>query len=815
MPRTTPGRPRIDAKFPRDHRTLLLACAALRAAIPAAAHPQPARQEEPPPTQTNFVYDPAAEMVAGEAFGTPLGYEAHVASWQGALWSTWLEFTPGKGDRIHIGTRGGGGRPWTSRPINAPGTYAEPTLTLDARDRLWLSYEAETGGQWDVWIVRLQDGVPVGEPQRVSAGKGADINHCVAAAPSQGLWIAWQSDQQGQFDVLARRVSDEGMGEVATVSPHPRGDWQPSVVVAANGVVHVGWDAYDGESFNVHLRSLDDGRWGPVRDVARSPAFEGRVQLAADQLNRVWIAWEEGERNWGAPFRGNHKPENLSDERGPLHRFRALRLAVLDEQGTVRSGREPLPMPARAKAAAREPQSNRVQHTGVFYERARLAIDGAGRPWIAYRHYYTPWLGIEQRSHVEAGWGVYARCLSAEGWSPLYRLAPSQGDGLQRLEVTAHADGIAAVWTAGRTDRVQNQRPRGSFAAVLHGHGDAPRDVSMTESAGDPMAPAVARRPRPEPAVVGGRQYQLFYGDLHRHTDISLCLVTVDGTLDDAYRYAIEVAGLDFLGITDHARDIAQGDALGHLWWRNRKEVFRHQLGTTFFPFVAFEASRTVTADHNVISLKGDMLRPDVLPIPDLWKELDDDTLTIPHQPIRRQTWQYQDDKRRPLVEVFQGFRDVSIEDNVNQALGKGYHLGFIASSDHMSTSASYACVWSEDASREAIFRSLQARRTYGATTNIRLVVRAGDHWMGERITATTMPVLEFDARGTAPIATVELVVDGKLHQTFSPGERDVRIRERPALTGSHYIYFRLQQTDGNRAWSSPLWIDIRPAAPH
>ena len=168
---------------------------------------------------------------------------------------------------------------------------------------------------------------------------------------------------------------------------------------------------------------------------------------------------------------------------------------------------------------------------------------------------------------------------------------------------------------------------------------------------------------RDRPAVESrGQKYQLFFGDLHRHTDLSLCRVPFDGTIEDAYRYAIEVARLDFLGITDHSRDIALGNALSQLWWRSRKEVYRHQLKPTFFPFYAYERSHGNTADHNVISLRGDMLRPHTYPIPKFWKELDLDTITIPHQPIRRDTWSYQHDALRPLVEIYQGCRDTSIE---------------------------------------------------------------------------------------------------------------------------------------------------------
>ena len=48
----------------------------------------------------------------------------------------------------------------------------------------------------------------------------------------------------------------------------------------------------------------------------------------------------------------------------------------------------------------------------------------------------------------------------------------------------------------------------------------------------------------------------LYFGDLHRHTELSVCRTGADGSLEDAYRYAIDAAGLDFLCVTDHVQHV-------------------------------------------------------------------------------------------------------------------------------------------------------------------------------------------------------------------------------------------------------------------
>ena len=252
------------------------------------------------------------------------------------------------------------------------------------------------------------------------------------------------------------------------------------------------------------------------------------------------------------------------------------------------------------------------------------------------------------------------------------------------------------------------------------------------------------------------------------------------------------------------------GDALSQLWWRCQKEVTRHQLNGTFFPFYAYERSHGNTADHNVISLRPDLLRPHTYPVPVFWRELDQDTITIPHQPIRRDTWAYQDDDLRPLVEIYQGCRDHSIEDHVHRGLAKGYHLGFIASSDHMSTSASYACVWADEASRESIFRALRQRRTYGATTNIRLAVHAGDHWMGQRDRRQEDAADQTEGHRHGSFSPDRACCRRRSARDAWPNSRDVEITRQVNLTRLALSLFPL---DADRRQRSLVIADLAQAA--
>ncbi len=98
----------------------------------------------------------------------------------------------------------------------------------------------------------------------------------------------------------------------------------------------------------------------------------------------------------------------------------------------------------------------------------------------------------------------------------------------------------------------------------------------------------------------------------------------------------------------------------------------------------------------------------------------------------------------------------------VSHALEKGYRLGFQASSDHISTHVSYACILAEEFSRKGLVDAMRKRHTYAATDNIVLDVRIGSGGiMGDEV-RTSQPRLDVVALGTGPIDRVEVIRTGK-----------------------------------------------------
>ena len=353
-----------------------------------------------------------------------------------------------------------------------------------------------------------------------------------------------------------------------------------------------------------------------------------------------------------------------------------------------------------------------------------------------------------------------------------------------------------------------------------------------------PQETAQVARVRAERIAAGGKQLRILRGDMHRHTDLSFD-GDIDGSIWDFYRYTIDAADFDYAALTDHNA----GDDNEYFWWIIQKSNDLFHYPGRFMPLYAYERSLGFPNGHrNLIwgkrgvrtLVRSQAEIEGIESAARLYEYLRRSSgLAMSHTSatLMGTDWRDNDKELEPLVELYQGDR-VSAEyegapkaakgsDPYSQpggykpqgfvwnAWAKGFKLGVQASSDHSSTHVSYAVLLAEDTTREAILNAIRARHAYAATDNIILDVRSGDHIQGDIFTAEGRPKIEVRVEGTAPVDKIEIVKNNKFVFSDHPKKASVRLtyEDSSAAPGESYYYVRVQQADGQMAWSSPMWI--------
>jgi hypothetical protein len=769
-----------------------------------------------------------------------------------------FEFLRPKGNGDQIWLMSFDGKRWSEpMPVTEKGLDVwKPTVALDGRGGIWVIWSQNLRGNWELMGRRYDlASRQWGKVERLTNAEGADIN-AVATTDAKGrVWLAWQGWRGDNFDIWLMNLGERKPIRISTSNAN---DWSPSIAATKDGLVIVAWDTYDRGNYDIWLAQVQGGKVKQRIAVAQTLRFEARPQLLVDAQNRIWVAYEEGDVSWGKDF------ADIGEFKTPIARFNLGAPLYLTRTIQVK---------VWANGRLQQPIGDVRMNFPETLQRSiscpRIAADERGRIWLLFRHATNP-------DGSNENWSSYAVFYDGEQWS-----APT----ILPQSVNIREIGVALALVRGTLVAIypSDKRPAGTdsrldsdlFAAVLNLPGEA-KPIKLVASSATyegkmpivvPYTPKEVVHPNEKQDIarmrsfrlkLGGKTYLLLRGEFHRHTELTAHRDGIrlewrgsgqpDGSLEDTWRYALDAADFDWMGLGDHDN----GYHHEYLWWLSQKttDLFNHP--PRFIGMFTYERSVPYPSGHRNVMFAQRGIRP--LPrlgggqrqellmgtpergAPDvkmLYRYLKTfGGICASHTSATNMgtDWRDNDPVAEPVVEIYQGCRQnyeylgaprsaTKAEEVVDswqpagfvwEAFKKGYKLGFQCSSDHVSTHISYAVVFAEAPTREAIVDAFRKRHSYGATDNILLVVTCGEHLMGDAFVVKKPPIFDIYVVGTSPIARLHIIKDFKHVYTTEPKRREVRLRwqDNEIEKGkTSWYYVRVEQEDGQLAWSSPMWI--------
>ncbi len=758
----------------------------------------------------------------------------------GTVLTVWIEWVPEQGDIVRAAfTRPDAHADADAasdstaeaevEPAKISGEIADvyrPTALLAADGTAWVFFGKRVDKVVSVWATSNpgSDDSTWTTPEIISTSKAPSFNQEAVAHADSRVEVVWQGRHDTGFAIYSRIFADGTWADATLVSAGVEHNvWDPSVVGFNDGAAAYAWSEYAEGRYRVVLRNRDaDGSLGDPRDLTSGTDYALHPHLAVTRDQRLWCAFDlitvvghggsgptklratedlgtdpsviEGMR----PGSENVPPELLPDVSASIRVVNITETSILEPPGELAPRLDVVP-------------------AGL----PKLVATDDGGLVVAYRiHRKLPLMTYY--------WEVAAQVLAPGGWLPPTTFTGTDGT-LEEVAVAATSTGALVVaqsdsrlaaaldWTEGFGGRECPYLHDHHGSVVWHGvHGvgtvitgtmtsqgeaalldeaDARVDRVASGDRADArrwQVDAAERRER-YAADAAGRNYQVYWGDLHRHSLVSRCTAGDEPSLDDFYRYAWDVCEYDFWAVTDHSEN-----STDYQWWTIQKMADLFLVEDRFVPFYGFEWTSVNTGHQNVIY--GDVERG--APIysafaegttdpAGLWESLSEHpelpAITIPHHPgsaMVYNDWDYNDPRYSRLVEIFQAcrgnyeadgsFRQYSDGTQLGtftlDGLMRGHKFGFIASSDH-GHGASYVGAYAEGLDRASVFEALQARRTFAATTrDIVVDVRLGEAMMGEEVSVSGPREFTIHAEGYADLARVDVVRNGLVVHSTEPG---------------------------------------------
>ena len=795
---------------------------------------------------------------------------------------------PSGGDRIWFRTQT---RDTWSEPVavtGGGGDIYKCSVAFDGDRRPWIvwaenkSWPAQKLANFEVYAASVVNG-EVSAPVNLSNSPGTDHSAVTATDAAGRIWVAWQAARDNRFCIVERhQIAGGGWSPERVVSTQTGNCWAPAITSTKDRIA-IAWDTYDKGDYDVWVREFATaGAARDARPVANTPDYEARPALTYDLQGRLWIAWERSGPTWGKDWGALVRDKGIG-----LYRDRQIGICILTPDGqweepmrpvatalpgaNPRRGPRALPV-TRPESEYRAPGQEADEGPANSYNNiARIACDRDGRIWLFAR-------SREGTFHTPLGsvWCTYAALYDGNKWTgPV--ILPHSDDLIYNLPaVSAHPAGgfIVAHSSDHRQDRAVPRGARAGNDGLASGSDPFDNDIYVSRlempaaeislklmAAKAPPAPSTApteatlhereaiARARAQHIDYAGSPLTLVRGEFHRHTEVSGDGGN-DGPVDDMWRYAIDVAGMDWLGNGDHDN----GAGREYTWWLIQKTTDAFRLPGRFDPPFTYERSVRYPEGHRNVVFAQRGIRtlprlpamlanstgnaPDTAMLYDYLKTFDGVCASHTSATDMGTDWRDNSPRYEPMVEVYQGARQnyerpgaprsPTANDAIggwrplgfiNLALQKGYRFSFESSSDHGSTHISYAMVYAADHSREALLAGMRARHTYAATDNIvaeyRCTANGKDYLLGDEFSTAQPPTLRLKLTGTAPFAKVTLVKDDVEIPMEKPSAATVNLNwtdPNPTAGKTSYYYFRGEQADGELVWVSPMWITYAPA---
>lgn len=644
------------------------------------------------------------------------------------------------------------------------------------------------------------------------------------------IHIVWESNADGKRNILTTWITPTEKGSIDKIGIRGSNNYNPSIVSLPNGELFAAWDTFCNYNSNIWGAWYGNGKWHKAYQITDDARIERHPYLATNG-NEVWMTWQAQSYSYSQKT-GTQPYESLPPIGLNYLKEQRIVVAKITNDGL----QSPLGFFENISTSS-ETHLKTPDHSN-FLLQPRIAFDDRGILWLSAR----------QAIHKNAGWLPLMWKYEADKWDGPYVLHNQQGRWQpvpvsfndEGVSFMAQYDNLPTTWPAGRNE-ISEWESGIEMSSMKIPKVNSEKISLATEQLKMPdtnfllkerMQMVGAEFPR-KSASIGRRKLNLYFGDLHEHTDISVCQRTMNPPGKDLYANLRDIEKLDFCAITDHGYDFEFPQ-----WQLNGEQVRNNNDPKKFVTFLGEEWTSKIYGHHNIIfrdtyySKFFDAHDGDIDPH-ELWDQIKEDNadfICIPHQLADIGTnipvdWNFVNEDLQPVAEIWQirmsyehlGCPRQAPEGTINKgnylqdAWERGIIIGVIASPDHGGGHGKVG-VWAEELTRESIFNAIRARHTFGTSgQKMELLFSSGQNLMGDKVKSTFQPI-EFSIIASALNEIKELVIirNNKIVHKINPHKKDICLNwldKEPLKINHVWYYTRILTADDHLAWSSPIWF--------
>jgi len=177
----------------------------------------------------------------------------------------------------------------------ASGDQCYPDMTLGANGQLYLVWQDNSRGNWDIFFATSSDGTTWSRPVQITDSDDNETRPVIAVdsqSPAH-IYVAWQDDRNGNRDIyVAGSTNAFAESTIAAVTADSADQYDPDIAVDGTGMAYLVWTDMRNGQADIYGAASDGSGWANVPVVTTNSA-QTSPALTAEQntsvLHLVWV----------------------------------------------------------------------------------------------------------------------------------------------------------------------------------------------------------------------------------------------------------------------------------------------------------------------------------------------------------------------------------------------------------------------------------------------------------------------------------------------------------------------------------------------
>lgn len=213
----------------------------------------------------------------------------------GNIWVAWHTGNIGSRD-IYIGrlTTGAESFDASLRLTNNSSDQLNPTMAIDGNDKLYLAWQDNRNGEWDIYVSTSSDGVTFSSERKVTDPNSNQINPVIAVDNSSPAtaYLAWEDDRYTDKDIYVAASTNSFLTKTTWgVTLNGSDQTEPAIAIDSTNTAYVVWTDERNGSKDIYGADSDSGPWTNVPVTTGAGDQSGAV-IAMEEIGTILhFAW--------------------------------------------------------------------------------------------------------------------------------------------------------------------------------------------------------------------------------------------------------------------------------------------------------------------------------------------------------------------------------------------------------------------------------------------------------------------------------------------------------------------------------------------